>query len=197
MASRTGHRRGATPITISPHPKPTLSLEEWEARAPLGDLEIKSVNALKLAGEKAPLPLQVRSSSRPSTPNLRTKVGSDSPPSTPTNRPTTTAHPHTHPLHPKQPVQTPQQFYDWLALIDRSVAHSQESHFRAHVASVAEHLETCDRLVEKIDEVDGEVEGMLEGWRGVEEGGRSLKDACERLLEERVRWVPYFLSDGC
>ena len=50
MASRTGHRRK---ITISPHPKPALSLEESEARAPLGDLEIKSVNALKLAGEKA------------------------------------------------------------------------------------------------------------------------------------------------
>jgi hypothetical protein len=58
-SSRTGHRRGATPATLSPHPKPALSLEEWEARAPLGDLEIKSVNALKLAAEKAPLPLKV------------------------------------------------------------------------------------------------------------------------------------------
>jgi hypothetical protein len=48
--------------------------------------------------------------------------------------------------------------------------------------------------VEKIDKVNGEVEGMLEGWRGIEEGGRSLKDACERMLEERVRWVPYFLT---
>lgn len=93
----------------------------------------------------------------------------------------------THALHPKQPVQTPQQFYDWFALIDRSVAHSQEAHFRAHVASVSEHLDTCDRLVERIDEVDAEVDGMLDGWRGVEEGGKSLKDACERLLEERVR----------
>lgn len=93
----------------------------------------------------------------------------------------------THALHPKQPVQTPQQFYDWFALIDRSVAHSQEAHFRAHVASVSEHLDTCDRLVERIDEVDVEVDGMLEGWRGVEEGGKSLKDACERLLKERDR----------
>ena len=58
--------------------------------------------------------------------------------------------------------------------------------------SAVEHLEPCDWPVEKIDEVDGEVEGMLEGWRGVEGGGRSLKDACERLLEERVRWVPSF-----
>lgn len=27
---------------------------------------------------------------------------------------------------------------------------------------------------------------MLQGWRSVEEGGKSLKDACEELLEERV-----------
>lgn len=84
-------------------------------------------------------------------------------------------------------MQTPQQFYDWFALIDRSVAHSQEAHFRAHVANVSEHLDTCDQIVERIDEVDREVAGMLEGWRSVEEGGKSLKDACEQLLEERVR----------
>jgi hypothetical protein len=83
-------------------------------------------------------------------------------------------------------VQTPQQFYDWFALIDRSVAHSQEAHYRAHVASVSEHLDTCDLVINRIDEVEKEVDDMLEGWRGVEESGKSLKDACERLLEERV-----------
>ena len=83
-------------------------------------------------------------------------------------------------------MQTPQQFYDWFALIDRSVAHSQEAHYRAHVASVSEHLDTCDLLINRIDEVEKEVDDMLEGWRGVEESGKSLKDACERLLEERV-----------
>jgi len=91
-----------------------------------------------------------------------------------------------HALHPKQPVQTPQQFYDWFAQIDRSVAHSQEAHFRAHVAMVSEYLNTADTLLERIDEVDREVGGLLEGWRSVEEGGKNLKDACERLLEERV-----------
>jgi conserved oligomeric Golgi complex subunit 3 len=58
-SNRVGHRRGGAPTTLSPHPKPALSVEEWEARAPLGDLEIKSVNALKSAGEKVPLPLKV------------------------------------------------------------------------------------------------------------------------------------------
>lgn len=38
----------------------------------------------------------------------------------------------------------------------------------------------------RIEEVDEEVEGMLKGWRSVEEGGRSLQEACQRLLEERV-----------
>lgn len=51
---------------------------------------------------------------------------------------------------------------------------------------VAEHLETAEMLLERLDEVEKEVDSMLEGWRGVEEGGRSLKDACERLLEDRV-----------
>ena len=123
--------------------------------------------------------------SRPSTPHQRPRLGTvASRPATPNHTPARAI--STHALHPKQPVQTPQQFYDWFSLIDRSVAHSQEAHFRAHVAGVAGHLESCDSLVERIEEVDKEIEGMLEGWRGVEEGGRNLKNACEKLLQERV-----------
>jgi hypothetical protein len=44
----------------------------------------------------------------------------------------------------------------------------------------------CDFLVGKIEEIEAEVENMFEGWRSVEDGGKSLKDACQRLLEERV-----------
>ena len=125
------------------------------------------------------------SSSRPSTPTVRGKLGQISRPSTPN---IVASHRHTasHALHPKHPIQTPQQFYDWFALIDRSVTHSQEAHIRAHLGAVSDHLETCDKLVHRIDEIDHEVEGMLSGWRSVEESGRSLKDACEQLLQERV-----------
>lgn len=91
-----------------------------------------------------------------------------------------------HSLHPKQPVHTTQQLYDWFALIDRSVAHSQEAHFRAHIATVSQHLATCDFLLSKVDEIEQDVDIMLENWRSVEDGGKSLKDACERLLEEKV-----------
>ena len=66
------------------------------------------------------------------------------------------------------------------------MAHSQESHFHAHLESVSGHLETCDKVLERIELLDREVGDMLEGWRGVEEGGKSLKNACEKLLEEKV-----------
>ncbi|KAJ3521442.1 hypothetical protein NM688_g9016 [Phlebia brevispora] len=199
-----------------PPAKSTINLEDWEAKAPLGDLEARSVNLVRTASGYTSLPYKVRSypyilsvyrtkrpvldvlscsdcsvdepgpSSRSSSPAPRNKLLAISRPSTPN---LAGAHPArsqaVNALHPKHPIQTPQQFYDWFALIDRSVAHSQEAHFRAHLADVAEHLETCDKLVHWIDEIDGEVDGMLQGWRSVEEGGKSLKDACEQLLEER------------
>ncbi|KAF9227177.1 Sec34-domain-containing protein [Gyrodon lividus] len=183
-------RRPVAPPTPTPQAKPQISLEEWDAKAPLSDLALKSVAVIKAASEKTPLPLKFNvddddDASRPSTPNLRVtaKLGSGSRPSTPVHAFTRSL--PSHALDPKVPIQTPQQFYDWFAQIDRSVAHSQEAHFRAHVAMVAEHLNTADMLIERIDGVEREVDGMFEGWRSVEESGKSLKDACERLLEER------------
>ena len=96
-------------------------------------------------------------------------------------------------MDPKHPVQTPQQFYDWFSQIDRSVAHSQEAHFRTHVAILAVHLDTADTLLERIDQIELEVDNMLEGWKSVERSGKNIKDACEQLLEERVGCMTCFL----
>jgi hypothetical protein len=73
-------------------------------------------------------------------------------------------------------------------LVDRSVAHSQEAQYHAHLASLGDQLGVCDLLLNRIEEVENEVGHMLEEWRGVE-GGTSLQGACERLqvLEENVR----------
>jgi conserved oligomeric Golgi complex subunit 3 len=108
---------------------------------------------------------------------------------TPGSRPTTpnlTLSRVTNTLDPKDPIQTAQQFYDWLSLVERSIARSQEAHFHAYVADVSEHLEKCDQLVSGINRLDVEIEQMLEKWRVVGEGGLSLKGECEKLLEERV-----------
>lgn len=89
-------------------------------------------------------------------------------------------------MHPKHPVQTAQQFYDWFSAIERSVALSQESHFRDHLTEVENYFHTCDGLVQDVDDVEREVDGMLEGWQSIEVGGRKLQDDCEELLNERV-----------
>ncbi|KAH9958352.1 hypothetical protein BGW80DRAFT_1564997 [Lactifluus volemus] len=90
--------------------------------------------------------------SRLSTPLQRIKLRSDSRPPTPGSCQPTVA--HAHALHPKQPVRTRQQLYDRLAMIDRSVAHSQDAHFRHHLLRVSESQDTCDRLLSRIDQVD-------------------------------------------
>lgn len=59
-SARGAQRRGAPPvISLTPQPRPALSVEDWEAKAPLGDLETRSVAVLKIASEKPPLPLKV------------------------------------------------------------------------------------------------------------------------------------------
>ncbi|KAL6301269.1 Sec34-like family-domain-containing protein [Sparassis latifolia] len=202
MASSTNSKRQNTLTSLSPYPKPTISVEEWEAKAPLSDPEARSVNLVKKASERSSLPSkssvdESASSSRPSTPTVRNKLAFGSRPSTPNPLTASRSQPsHLHALHPKQPIQTPQQYYDWFALIDRSVTHSQEAHFRAHLAGVAEHLDTCDGLVQRIDEVDQALETMLQEWRSVEDGGKSLKDACEQLLEERDRLISMMEAIG-
>jgi conserved oligomeric Golgi complex subunit 3 len=59
MASTRQGQRRVVPPTLSPHTKPPISVEEWESKAPLGELETKSVNTLKVASEKIPLPPKV------------------------------------------------------------------------------------------------------------------------------------------
>ncbi|KAI0088101.1 Sec34-domain-containing protein [Irpex rosettiformis] len=183
--------RRPTMTTVAPHPKPALSLEEWESRAPLGELETRSVSLLKAVSERSTLPVKFSvdepgPSSRPASPSLRGNRLLGTPrPGTPVVGGSSLRSQIVASLEPKHPIQTPQQFYDWFALIDRSVTHSQEAHFRAHLANIAHHLDTCDRFAQLVDDVEQEVERMLSEWRSVEDSGKNLKDACEHMLEER------------
>ncbi|KAJ3763747.1 Sec34-like family-domain-containing protein [Lentinula raphanica] len=190
----------ASPLARSPSgfsPANALSVEEWETKAPLNDLQIRSVAAVKKAGENKRIPekfdtanTERDSPSRPSTPLTKRLLASAVTPGTPgsTSRPGTPSSrlgPATHKLLPKHPLYTPQQFYDWHALISRSVTHAQEAHFRAHLDSVSAHIETCDFLISQIDLVKEEFTSMHSQWQGVEDGGRNLKESSEGLLIER------------
>ncbi|KIJ49534.1 hypothetical protein M422DRAFT_160832 [Sphaerobolus stellatus SS14] len=176
--------------------RPPISVEDWEARSPLGDLEVRTVNVLKGACEERKLPLKFSAEepfSRPTTPlpkggitRVSNALSSPSRPSSPVARTDATAGPSRR-LHPKHPIQTPEQFHDWFAQVERSVAHSQEAHFRTHLENVSSRREGCEKLLEAVDRIESEVDDMIGEWRSVEEGGRSLKDACERLLQEKDR----------
>jgi hypothetical protein len=62
MTSNRPRRKSQT-LTLYTLPasasKQFINVEEWEAKAPLGDLEIRSINAIKAAAEKVPYPLKV------------------------------------------------------------------------------------------------------------------------------------------
>ncbi|KAF9050510.1 Sec34-like family-domain-containing protein [Panaeolus papilionaceus] len=211
-----GSRKGAAPTTLSlstsqrgasqtsndgqlkPGRTVTISVEDWEAKTPLTDLQMRSIGEIQAATERAKreaVPLKFvseppGSENAPGTPRtpiqkVANKLLNQAQSQGGSRPPTPRANAQTHPLHPSHPIITPQQFYDWYALIDRSVAHSQESSYRAHVATLSSHLATCDLLLNRVNSVDKEATSMLESWRSVEEGGKSLKEACERVLEER------------
>lgn len=59
MASGTAARRPPVHTSLSPHPKTVVSVEEWEAKAPLGDIETRSVSLIKAASERTALPFKV------------------------------------------------------------------------------------------------------------------------------------------
>ncbi|TDL25953.1 Sec34-domain-containing protein [Rickenella mellea] len=197
MAStRSSQKRNVRLAPLTSQTKPGISVEEWEAKALIDDKAIHSVNAIKQASDKISLPDKsfptgTPTTSRPTTPATRQKVGYSSLSSRPTTPISSTIQRSfgTHALHPKHPIQTPQQFYDWFSLIDNSVTHQQESQYREHLESVSAHLETCERLVQRVDDIDRDVADMLDDWRSVEDGGRSLKEACELLLDERDRLI--------
>ncbi|KAF8320910.1 Sec34-domain-containing protein [Clavulina sp. PMI_390] len=177
------------PNSISPSLKPPLTLEDWESKAPLSEHVTQSISYMKKACEQRPMPLKFvedgEPSSRTSTPKLPTFPPSR--PATPDNSKFSNTNGGHHPLHPTQPIVTPQQFYDWFAIVERTISHSQESHFRQHLETVEEHLARCDLMRERVVEVEGSIQGMLQEWRSVDEGAESLQAACERLLEERDR----------
>ncbi|GJJ06414.1 hypothetical protein Clacol_000605 [Clathrus columnatus] len=175
-------------IMMNGHPKSTVNLEEWESQAPLDDLQVKSINALKTLCQERRLPLKFRTdySSRPSSPSTPAPnlITVTSRPETPLKSNGDSKLPCGY-LHPKEPIETPEQFHDWFAAIERSIVHSQDAHFRAHLEDVSHYRLMCENLLHSLNDLESELDSIFVEWRRVEENGRSLKDACEQLLQER------------
>lgn len=58
MAS--GSKRPPNLTSLTPNPKHTITVEEWESLAPIGDIETRSASYVQAANERSTLPLKVR-----------------------------------------------------------------------------------------------------------------------------------------
>ncbi|CED84896.1 Subunit of cis-Golgi transport vesicle tethering complex-Sec34p [Phaffia rhodozyma] len=190
----------------------TLSLDEWESNAPLGQTELGSVSSVRISCAQRRLPTSlniagnVHSVSRPSTPLagggpnrskpvhpslLHAVLSPSSLRSLPSTRPGTPP-----PGHPSQSgystppalhISTAQQFYDWFSKLTASLEHEQDALYRDHLAEIAVYREACEVLIEECTDAERVCAEMEECFRFVEERSKSLQLACEELLEEQNR----------
>lgn len=193
-----------------------LSLEDWDSLAPLSSLANSSVSRLQQQVSHKPLPahLSLRHGpggalSRPDTPSssaLRSKNSRldlaallHSPTSSP--RPAShaglgppTAHDTANgtsggeggELQVVKPIETSQEFFDWFGLVERRLEREQEHHYRAHLVQLSDYINTCEGVLEQLDDARGLLSEMEANYRFVEENSRALQLACETMLDEQV-----------
>ncbi|KAK4049565.1 Golgi transport complex subunit 3 [Microbotryomycetes sp. JL201] len=192
-----------------------VSLEDWDALAPLSASESASVSRVTAAALKRKLPahlqLQLNQSSlngvRSATPlstsgqvrkashlNLH-RLGS----------PGTGSRPHSASGHRAktvqrdqdgddgldvlEPIETAQQFHDWFTRVERSIEHGQEQVYRHHLQELDEHVSSCDVVLEQLDDARGLLSEMEANYRFVEDNSRALQLACETMLDEQKHLI--------
>ncbi|KZO98766.1 hypothetical protein CALVIDRAFT_561710 [Calocera viscosa TUFC12733] len=162
------------PLQRKTQPVPSLSLQkpqqitlqEWESKAPLDERERRSVARLKEICEDRPFPAKFASetaaSTRPATPSRQSPFPAGSP-HTPSNVSTSRLHPSAYP-----PFTTAVALNDYLDLINASIEHEQEAHYRSFLRELDEYIDTCNTVSERLESVNSDVQSMLESWRAVE-----------------------------
>ncbi|KAJ9099826.1 hypothetical protein QFC21_003826 [Naganishia friedmannii] len=207
-ATPTGGRRQFQPSS----PKPflpqtkTVSLAEWEANAPLNQVEIASLAILKDACSSRPLPvqlLQANAEAGPSTPRptdvstfpkssqalLQSALRGSRPSSTLNSRSGSSSTLSSSQALYNQPtaIATAQQFHEHFSHLTSSLLHSQDALYRSHLAEISGYKEACDLLDKELEDSSELVNGMIECLRWVEEKGESLRVAGEGLMQEETQ----------
>ncbi|ORY35518.1 Sec34-like family-domain-containing protein [Naematelia encephala] len=184
--------RSATP-TLG---RNTITLEEWESKAPLSDEQLGSISVVKDKLAQRPLPEKFNARAGPSNPqpikppnwpSHSSPISSF--PSSPTPQSTSRLAP-LDPLHPSS-IVTPQQFHEHFTALTLSTEHEQDSLYRDHLAEIVGLREKCDNLVNLLKEGETEVGEMLRCLEYVEERSESLRGACEDLLEEQTHLLTH------
>lgn len=204
-----------------------LSLEDWDALAPLSSQEAASISRIQAAASEKRIPPRVglhadtptsssanlptaqlvarinQPGSRPGTPsqsilrksshvNLHGLLGSPNGSPRPMSsvgirseaRSTAGA---LDPLEITEPVATTQQFHDWFTRVEQSMEREQEEIYRQHLGELDEYIDSCDMVLEQLDDARGLLSEMEANYRFVEDNSRALQLACETMLDEQVR----------
>ena len=109
-------------------------------------------------------------------------------------RGTTTA-PDPRSLEILEPIATTQQFHDWFTRVEASLEREQEEIYRLHLGELDEYIDSCEGVLEGLDDARGLVQEMEANYRFVEENSRALQVACETMLDEQVNFG--FLLTSC
>ncbi|GBB87592.1 hypothetical protein RclHR1_14060001 [Rhizophagus clarus] len=189
-----------------------VTLEEWEAKTKLTELQRQSVLELQDACAELPLPEGVLSDLGPGTPQRTTSptpsLVKDNLKQTPYSRLSTSPLPKSRSttnllaaefqadeaaaastpdasLGIPQPIETTQQFFDWFARMEADMEKDQEDVYRNFLTVVTMYREACSNFLEQIDTTVKLFNDLDSNFKFVEERTKALQTACEKLLEEQ------------
>ncbi|KAG0236793.1 Golgi transport complex subunit 3 [Actinomortierella wolfii] len=179
---------------------------DWDAIAPLSELQRQSVLDLKEACIELPIPDNLASDVGSTLPASKSNIslntfgvpnsGTQKPSgahgllSVPSALATVSGSADEAPVSKDGlvdgPIETTYQFFDWFAKLEGEMERDQEDVYRNHLAIVKLYSEACSEFLAQIDE-NSECFKQLEGhYAFVEEKTRALQQACEKLLQEQV-----------
>lgn len=90
-------------------------------------------------------------------------------------------------LEISEPIETTQQFHDWFARVEQGMEREQEEIYRTHLVELEEYIDSCEMVLEQLDDARGLLSEMEANYRFVEDNSRTLQLACETMLDEQVR----------
>ena len=92
-------------------------------------------------------------------------------------------------LDEKQPIESTQQFLQWFSAIEQDMEAEQEQRYRTRLDQIEFYRSTLQNLLQNARSIQDLVGDLRTRYEFVESKSKSLQEACERLLEERVQTV--------
>ncbi|CAI2174129.1 14468_t:CDS:10 [Funneliformis geosporum] len=186
-----------------------ITLEEWEAKTQLTEIQRQGVLELQDACAELPLPEGFLSDLGPGTPQRTASPTpsvkdnhkqtpysrlSSSPLPIPKSRSTTNllaaefqaaeaaaASTPDASLGIPQPIETTQQFFDWFARMEADMEKDQEDVYRNFLAVVTMYREACDKFLEQIDTTVKLFNDLDDNFKFVEERTKALQTASDSI----------------